>query len=446
MVRIALERELHILQTLLYDMAKVVDEMVRGVILSYQKRDRLRAEEIIKLDDQVDHYEHLINTTALEILALQQPVAKDLRRVISVLEIARNLERTADQAVNIAEMVLEFEEEGEVIEKKCGVEIAPMAKEALCMLEDAIRAYIIESEEEAKRVLSRDDLVDAMKVELRSKLEACLNNQIIGGRCLLNYYVIVENLERIADLACNIAEAVIFVIEGQFVKGLKGKRPSLERVITLEESKTFQLIKKHLRLIKECLDRLPLALSSYLEGDMVKVEEVALHIRDIEREADKIKTNIRSHLPRGLILPVEKFELFLYLKEQDSLADLAEELLNLFMYHKIDLSKSLKEEFLKLLEQSLEAVSPLEEIVVRTLSYLTSWGEEDRERAKGLIRKVRETQFITEEKAHKLKLRLYQEMENLKDLFHAEKILRVIAEISSHAENTADLLRAMLAR
>lgn len=117
MVRIALNRELQILQSLLYDMAKVVDEMVRGVIFSYQKRDRLRAEEMIKLDDQVDHYEHLINITALEIIALQQPVAKDLRRVISVLEIARNLERTMDQAVNIAEMLLEFEEEGELIEK-----------------------------------------------------------------------------------------------------------------------------------------------------------------------------------------------------------------------------------------------------------------------------------------------------------------------------------------
>ncbi|BAU23321.1 phosphate uptake regulator PhoU [Caldimicrobium thiodismutans] len=446
MVRIALNRELQILHSLLYEMAKVVDEMVRGVIFSYQKRDRLRAEEIIKLDDQVDHYEHLINITALEIFALQQPVARDLRRVISVLEIAKNLERTADQAVNIAEMILEFEEEGELIEKKCGVEISPMARESLSMLEDAMKAYLEENKDSAMRVLARDDLVDAMKEELRQKLEACLNNGLIGGRCLLNYFVIVENLERIADLACNIAEAVIFVIEGQFMRGLKEKKPTLEVAPALEESLTFQLMKRHLRLIKECLDRLHPALSAYFEEDMEKVEEIDLHIRDIEREADKIKTSIRSHLPKGLILPVEKFELFLYLKEQDSLADLAEELLNLFMYHQIKISEALKEEFLKLLEQSLEAVSPLEEIVVKTLGYLTNWREEDRERAKELIRKVRETQFITEERTHKLKLRLYREIDNLKDLLHGERILDVIAKISSRAENTVDLLRAMLAR
>lgn len=321
-----------------------------------------------------------------------------------------------------------------------------MARESLSMLEDAMRAYLEENKDSAMRVLARDDLVDAMKEELREKLEACLNSGLIGGRCLLNYFVIVENLERIADLACNIAEAVIFVIEGQFMRGLKEKKSALGVVPALEESLTFQLMKKHLRLIKECLDRLYPALSAYFEGDMQKVEEIDSHIRDIEREADKIKTNIRSHLPKGLILPVEKFELFLYLKEQDSLADLAEDLLNLFMYHQIKISEALKEEFLKLLEQSLEAVSPLEEIVVKTLSYLTNWREEDRERAKELIRKVRETQFITEERTHKLKLRLYREIDNLKDLIHGERILDVIAKISSRAENTVDLLRAMLAR
>ncbi|MCS7150390.1 MAG: phosphate signaling complex protein PhoU [Caldimicrobium sp.] len=446
MVRIALNKELQFLHNILLDMARSVDEMVRGVIKAFDERDKKMAQEIIKFDDQIDYYDHMINVSALEVLALQQPVAKDLRVVVGSLDISRNLERLADQAVNIAEMVIHLAEEKDGLVESCKIDLLPMAKEALYMLEQAINAFIKGDVRIAREVINRDEVVDQMKVDLRERIEACLRDYPESLKSGLDYLLVVENLERVADLACNIGENVIFVVEGRLLKGETPEKVAPTATERLEESLTFQLLKRHTRLIIECLTRLPLSLEAYFTEDYERLREIARDINEIEKEADKIKANIRSHLPKGLILPVEKFELFLYLKEQDALADLGEELLKLLLLRRISLSAEIRQELTRLLEQSLEPVSYFEDLVAQTFRYLSNWDEEARERAKNLVRSVRHSQFVTEELAFKLKDKIYQDIKDPLDFFQITKIVEVIALISTHAENTADLLRAMIAK
>lgn len=446
MVRVALNRELQFLHNILLDMARSVDEMIKSVIKAFKDRDKGLAQNIISFDDQIDYYDHMINVSALEILALQQPVAKDLRIVVSALDISRNLERLADQGVNIAEMILELAEERDGIYETCDIDLLPMAKEALYMLEQAINAFVREDVALAHEVIRRDEIVDNMKIELKKKIEACLEGHPEILKSGLDYLLVVENLERVADLACNIGENVIFVAEGRLLKGEireMGKAFQPER---LEESLTFQLLKRHTRLIIECLSRLTLSLEAYLEGDEGRLREIARDISEIEREADKVKANVRGHLPKGLILPVEKFELFLYLKEQDALADRGEELLKLFLLYRISPPLDIKQELTRLLEQSLEPVNYFEDLVSQALRYLTTWDEEARERAKSLVRSVRHSQFVTEELAFKLKEKIYKTVKEPLDFLHLQRIVDTISSLSSHAENTADLLRAMIAR
>lgn len=446
MMRIALTRELQFLHNLLLDMAKAVDEMTKTAIRAFRERNKDLAKAVIEFDDQIDYYDHMISVSALEILALQQPVAKDLRMVVSGLDISRNLERLADQSVNIAEMVLELAEEKDGIGDICKIDLIPMAMEALNMLEQAINAFVREDVVLAREVIRKDELVDQMKIDLKKKIEECLREHPEALKGGLDYLLVIENLERVADLACNISETVVFVVEGRFLKAEKREAPKIAPVERLEESLTFQLLKRHARLIVECLARLPLSLEAYLEGDKERLAEIARDVRDIEKEADKVKANIRGHIPKGLILPVEKFELFMYLKEQDALADFGEELLNLLMLYQVDVPKEIKQELVRLLEQSLEPAQHLEDLVAYSLKYLTSWDEEARERAKNLVRLFRHSQFLTEELALKLREKIYGTIKEPKDFYHLHQIVNAIFAIACHGENTADLLRAMIAK
>jgi len=446
MVRLTLNRELQFLYNLLQDMANSVYEMTKGAIKAFTERDLNLSENIIKLDSQVDYYEHMIKITVTEILALQQPVARDLRKIVSAFEVSKNLERAADHAVNIVELVSSLPEEMEEFKSQCHIRILEMAKEALLMFEKAFNVFLQEDSKEAREVLARDDRVDELEREIKKTLLSCINEKSNLLGLAFTYLLAIENLERIADLACNIAEAAIFVSEGRIVKYPEEVPLTFEPKTYLEESPTFQLILKHLRFIKECLERLPLALEAYLKGDEKFLQEVSHHIREIEREADKVKTNIRSHLPRGLILPVEKFILFSYLKEQDALADRAEALLNLFTFHQVPFTDEIARDFQKLLAQALEPLDYFEELVSSTFGYLTTWEESLRERAKELVRKIRHTQYLTENLSIQLEAKLYQTLKDPKDLWHAQRILSTIAGLSSHAENTADYLRAMLAK
>lgn len=448
MVRIALERELQVLENVLLDMAKAVDEMVNGAILATERLDLPLSEKIIKFDDEIDYYEHLVTKTALEIIALQQPVAKDLRFIISAISIARNLERLADQAVNIAERVSVLYKNKDLLIPKCKINLFDMAKEALHMLESAINAFVTEDTKKAYEVIAYDDVVDKYKDDYMEQVKECMMHNVESIEVGIEYIIIIQNLERIADLATNIAEEVIFTVQGKMPK-LEAKgiefREDL-RGIVFKEVPVFELLKRHANLVLECVERLPLALEAYFKGDKTHLEEIARHIIEIEKEADKLKRNIRGHLPKGLLLPVEKFELFLYLKEQDAVVDAGEELLNWLSFRDFNFDSYLKSQIMELLNKSLDAVRPLVKMIELSAAFLITRDKDARENSKEIIRDIRYRQYLTEEMGYSLKKDVFQIIQEPVSLFYTLKLIEIILGISHHAENAADLMRAMIAK
>ncbi len=444
MVRVVLERELQVLKNLLLDMAKATNEMLSTTMTSFDKLDEELAQKVIKFDEQIDYYEHMVNLIAFEIIALQQPVAKDLRFIVSAIEIARNLERLADQTVNIAERVPFLSKFKEQL-FNCKINILKMAKEALFMLETSINTFLEEDINNAKKVIKYDDIVDQYKKDFTKQIKECIKQDSSLVDIGIEYIVVVENLERVADLACNIAEAVIFTVEGKIPK-LQEKIFLSVREILNKELPVFNYLLKHAKLITECMERLTLALEAYIKKDKTRLEEIMKHIIEIEREADKIKTNIRGHLPKGLVLPVEKFEVFLYLKEQDAIADSAERILTWLSFKEISFSPELAQKIETLLVQSLKPLIYFEDMILHSQNFLVNWDEDSRTKAKELIRKIRYEEFLTKELGNQIKKYIFENVRDPLEIFYLLKLIDLIINISHSAENAADLMRAMIAK
>jgi len=446
MTRLMLEKELQTLKNLIIDMAKNVDDLVHEVLVAMEKLDEELAKKVISADDDIDSYEHLVSQTALEVIARQQPVAKDLRFVITAIDIARNLERTADQAVNIAFRVKNLASSPE--RPRCSVEVENMANEALYMLHSAINAFVTESTEKARAVIDYDNVVDKLQNSLIQKVKKQMQEHPELIESGIDYIIVIQNLERIADLATNIAEGVIFTAEGKIVKLEETKEREIKQIkeLIFKDIPIFDYLRKHAHLVLECVERLSLSLEAYYTKNQSRLEEIAKHIFEIEKEADKLKQNIRGHLPRGVVLPVEKFELFLYLKEQDAIADVAEEIINWLSFKTVELPENLFQEVDTLLTKSIEPLKYLEDMIVFSAEFLNTKNEESRNSAKELIRKIRYAQYLAEEYGNQVKKDIFKHLEDPLPLFYSLKLVDLILGIAHHAENTADLMRAMIAR
>lgn len=165
-------------------------------------------------DRTIDAAEVEIEETAIELLALHQPMAGDLRVLVTVLKINNDLERIGDHAVNIAEAAERLSQPTRKV--PVPPETLEMSRMAREMLSDALDAFVHESAEEAGDVRERDDQVDALQESLFRVMLTHMTEYNISG--CLQVILIGRNLERIADLATNIAEDVIYMVQGTTVR------------------------------------------------------------------------------------------------------------------------------------------------------------------------------------------------------------------------------------
>ena len=207
--------ELDGLQDKLLEMAGIVEELVRVSIGALERRDPKPSEWVKAQDDRVDELEIEIDDRAMELLALQQPMARDLRQVVATLKVANDLERVGDHAVNIAKAVRRL---AEAPAFPALPEIPEMAGIARGMLADALAAFVSRNTQSARQVCDRDEKVDNLR---RSLFRILLTHMMEEPRRItpaLELLLISQNLERIADLSTNIAEDVVFLVEGQTIK------------------------------------------------------------------------------------------------------------------------------------------------------------------------------------------------------------------------------------
>jgi phosphate transport system protein len=213
--------ELDSLKSRLVTMAGLAEEAVRLAVEALIKRDRERAREVIRRDEDIDALELEVDDLAIQLLALQQPMARDLRFITSAMSISTDLERVGDHAVNIAEEV-EF-----ILEETpfpAMPEIEEMTRLASEMLTDALGAFVRGDSTLAREIVTRDDRVDELhKNVFRVLLTHMMEDprKITAGMDLL---LVSGNVERIADLATNIAEEVVFLVEGRTIKHHAEKR------------------------------------------------------------------------------------------------------------------------------------------------------------------------------------------------------------------------------
>jgi phosphate transport system protein len=182
---------------------------------SLLERDAAKAAEVIAGDSRLDAMEVEIEDQCIRLLALQQPMARDLRMVTSALRIASDLERVGDHAVNIAQSTERLLEASPIAPEP---ELVEMARVARGMLADALEAFVRGDARTGRDVCARDDTVDALH---RSVFRILLTHMMEDPRNIsagMELALVSRNLERVADLATNIGEDVVFLVEGKSIK------------------------------------------------------------------------------------------------------------------------------------------------------------------------------------------------------------------------------------
>jgi phosphate transport system protein len=207
--------ELHSLQALLMEMAGIVEQAVADGAQAVLERDRTAAKSIKRIDDRIDALEVEIDARVVELLALYQPMASDLRQVIASNKVANDLERVGDHAVSMAKAAKRLAKATPVPELRELAEMVAITRE---MLSDALASFVTRNPVEARMVCARDDQVDDLRRSLyRILVTHMLEDPTrIGGS--LELLLVSQNLERIADLSTNIAEDVVFLVEGRTIK------------------------------------------------------------------------------------------------------------------------------------------------------------------------------------------------------------------------------------
>ncbi len=210
-----LQEEINNLKKMLLEMVSTVEEMIAKSIKSLKERNTIVAEEVIKVDDKVNKMEIHIDNSCLRILALYHPEAEDLRTVTMIMKINNDLERIGDHAVNIAEGSIFLSDKPPV---KPLIDIPRMADRAIEMLGESIDAFVNKDAELAIRVCEKDDEVDGLRDQVIRELATYMISDASTIERALILIRISRDLERIADLATNISEDIVYMVRGLVIK------------------------------------------------------------------------------------------------------------------------------------------------------------------------------------------------------------------------------------
>ena len=213
--RRSFHEELDALEAALLQMGGLVESLVAEASTAVVTRDGSAAKRIREQDHRIDELEVEIDERVVELLALQQPMAGVLRQIIAINKVSNDLERVGDHAVSMAKAARRLAEAQPLPEIR---ELSEMVQIARGMLSDALAAYVARDVTTARMVCVTDDKVDDLR---RSMFRILVTHMLedpkrIGGA--LELLLVSQNLERIADLATNIAEDVVFLVEGRTIK------------------------------------------------------------------------------------------------------------------------------------------------------------------------------------------------------------------------------------
>ncbi len=218
-----IQRDIAKLKNRLLEMGLKIEETFARAVQCVRERDTVLAEKIVAGDREIDLAEVDLEEECLKTLALNQPVAGDLRLIVTVLKINNDLERIGDLVVNMAERVVTLAKHPEV---EMPFDFGRMAHIAHIMLHVAIEALVNLDKSRAYEVLARDEEIDTMHREMYKTAGRLMREHPDQSEILLHGIALSRYLERIADHATNIAEDVIYLVDGEIVRHHVKENPS----------------------------------------------------------------------------------------------------------------------------------------------------------------------------------------------------------------------------
>ena len=209
------QREIENLKKLILSLGAIVEEQIQRAMLALERRDENLASEVMYRDREIDSLEIVIEEECLKILALYQPVAKELRFVVAVLKMNNDLERIGDLAANIAKRARYLSKK-----EKIGLisEFAVTAEKVQAMVKNSLDSLVNTDVKLAKQVCAADDEVDDLTKKMLKKTIVAITNEPERAKDYFSIRSMSKALERIADSATNIAEDVVYLCSGEIIR------------------------------------------------------------------------------------------------------------------------------------------------------------------------------------------------------------------------------------
>ena len=209
----------------------------------------------------------------------------------------------------------------------------------------------------------------------------------------------------------------------------------------------FEGLQEHAEVIKDCSWAFQEAVECHISYKCSRFDSLREDIIAMEREADAIKRRIRGHLPKGTLMPIDKFQLFRYLREQDSVLDAMEETLDwLSVRTEAAIPQELHKDIFYLVDTVLDPVDELSNMVAEARKYFKTYQEAQRVVVKGIIRTLRHQEREADRMEHTIKAKVFNMEVDPVTIFHIVRLAEIIGSIADHAENAGDMMRAMVAK
>ena len=209
----------------------------------------------------------------------------------------------------------------------------------------------------------------------------------------------------------------------------------------------FKKLKDHADKVKECAWMFERAVECYVEQDCEEFDKLTEDVAKLESQADWLKRNLRNHLPRGLLMPVDKFVLLDCLREQDHVLDDVEEALYWLSFKaEGGIAEELVGDFLHLVDAVIPSIEKLPEMAEQAIAYFKNSTEENRDKLKIIIRDIHQAEKEADHLEHELKKRAFAVLQDPVEIFHFVRLVEIIANIADDAQNASDRMRTMIAR
>jgi predicted phosphate transport protein (TIGR00153 family) len=209
----------------------------------------------------------------------------------------------------------------------------------------------------------------------------------------------------------------------------------------------FEGVKEHAEKVTECAWAFQQAFECYISHKCLTFEDFRHEVTRLESEADAIKRRIRGHLPVGTLMPVSKFQLFRYLREQDGVLDAMEDALDWISYRsEPGVPAELEKDIFLLVNAVIDPIEELGIMIGEAQRYFQTYNQEHRATVKEIIRKLREMEHRADKIEDRIKRRVFHLSTDPITVFHLVRLTEIIGSTADHAENAGDMMRAMIAR